>query len=210
MAIKVDLEKAYDRLRWDFIFDTLKQTSIPIHLFRLIMECVTSASMSILWNGEVTEAFTPGRGIRQGDPLSPFLFVLCIERLSHGITQAMMEGRWRPICLAKYGTPLTHLFLADDLLLFVEASIDQAYVVDAVPDNYCRSSEAKVNKLKTKVFFSKNVATRDANIIGSTLGVSATNNLGDFLRMSLIHSRVNKYTYQFILDKVDKRHLGMP
>ncbi|KAH9650382.1 hypothetical protein KPL70_026367 [Citrus sinensis] len=193
MAIKVDLEKAYDWLNWDFIFDTLQQTGIPIHLSRLIMECVTSASMSILWNGEATEAFIPGRGIRQGDPLSPYLFVLCIERLSHGITQAVMDGRWRPIRLAKYRTPLTHLFFADDLLLFTEASIDRAYVVQAVLDNYCRSSEAK------------NVATRDANLIGSTLGFSATNELGDYLGMPLIHSRVNKDTYQSILDKVDKR-----
>ncbi|KAH9667991.1 reverse transcriptase domain-containing protein [Citrus sinensis] len=189
MAIKVDLEKAYDRLNWDFIFDTLQQTGIPTHLSRLIMECVTSASMSILWNGEVTGTFTPGRGIRQGDPLSPYLFVLCIERLSHGITHAVMDERWRPIRLAKYGTPLTHLFFADDLLLFAEASIDQAYVVDAVLENYCRSSEAKINKLKTKVFFSKNVDTRDANLIGSTLDFSATNNLGDYLGMPLIHTR---------------------
>ena len=62
--------------------------------------------------------------------------------------------------------------------------------------------------MKTKVFFSKNVATRDDNLIGSTLGFSATNNLGDYLGMSLIHSRVNKYTYQSILNKVDKRLTG--
>ena len=64
-----------------------------------------------------------------------------------------MDGKWKPIRLAKHGTPLTHLFFADDLLLFAEASIDQAYVINAVLENYCRSSEAKVNKMKTKVFF---------------------------------------------------------
>ena len=149
MAIKVYLEKAYDRLNWDFIFETLQQTGIPIQLSRLIMECVTSVSMNILWNGEVTKAFAPGRGIRQGDPLSPYLFVLCIERLSHGITNAVMDGNWRPIRLAKNGTPLTHLFFADDLILFAEASIDQAYVIETILDNYCRSLEAKVNKMKS-------------------------------------------------------------
>ena len=58
--------------------------------------------------------------------------------------------------------------------------------------------------MKTKVFFSKNVATWDDNLIGSTLGFSATNELGDYLGMPLIHSRVNKDTYQSILDKIDK------
>ena len=162
MAIKVDLEKAYDRLNWSFIFETLQLAGIPIQLSRLIMECVTTVTMSILWNGEITEEFSPGRGVRQGDPLSPYIFVLCIERLSHGISQAVREGCWKPIRLVKRGTPLTHLFFADDLLLFAEASIDQAYIIDAVLENYCRSSEAKVNKSKTKVFFSKNVLSRDA------------------------------------------------
>ena len=110
MVIKVDLEKAYDRLNWSFIFDTLKLTGISIHLSRIIMECITTAKMSVLWNREITEEFSPGRGIRQGDPLSPYIFVLCIERLSHGISQAIMEGSWKPICLTKQGTPLTHLF----------------------------------------------------------------------------------------------------
>ena len=110
MAIKVDLEKAYDRLNWSFIFETLQLTGLPIQLSRLIIECVNSASMNILWNGEVTEEFFSGRGIRQGDPLSPYIFVLCIERLSHGISQAVGDGSWKPIRLAKHGTPLTHLF----------------------------------------------------------------------------------------------------
>ena len=127
------------------------------------MECIISVSTSILWNGEVTEEFAPGRGIRQGDPLSPYLFVLCIERLSHGIIKAVMDGNWRPIRLSKNGTPLTHLFFADDLLLFAEVSMAQACVVESVLDNYCRSSEAKVNKMKTKVYFSKNVASWDAS-----------------------------------------------
>ncbi|KAL9416680.1 hypothetical protein AB3S75_039801 [Citrus x aurantiifolia] len=151
------------------------------------MECVSSARMSILWNGEATAEFIPGRGIRQGDPLSPHIFVLCIEMLSHGITQAVRDGSWKPIRLAKHGTPLTHLFFANDLLLFAEASIDQAYTIDAVLDNYCRSSEVKVNKTKTKIYFSKNVVSREAQLLSNVLGYLATNDLGCYLGMPLIH-----------------------
>ena len=208
MAIKVDPEKAYDRLNWSFIFETLQLAGIPIQFSRLIMECIITVKMSILWNGEATEKFSPGRGIRQGDPLSLYIFVLCIKRLSHGISQVVREGFWKPIRLAKQGTPLTHLFFADDLLLFAEASIEQAYIIDAVLENYCWSSEAKVNKSKTKVFFSKNVPSRDAQLIGDTLGFSATKDLGSYLGMPLIYSRVNKATYQSIVDKVDMRLTG--
>lgn len=79
MAIKIDLEKAYDRLRWSFIQDTLVELKLPDSLNKVIMECITTPSLQILWNGEPTETFLPSRGIRQGDSLSPYIFVLCIE-----------------------------------------------------------------------------------------------------------------------------------
>lgn len=71
MAIKIDFEKAYDRLKWSFIRDTLTDMNFPILMIDVIMECVTTSSMRILWNGQSTDSFKPSRGIRQGDPLSP-------------------------------------------------------------------------------------------------------------------------------------------
>ena len=85
MPIKVDLEKAYDRLNWECISDTLREARIPPDLIQVIMACITLVTMRVLWNGEATDEFFPSRGIRQGCPLSPYLFVLCIEHLSHGI-----------------------------------------------------------------------------------------------------------------------------
>ncbi|KAH9734293.1 putative ribonuclease H protein [Citrus sinensis] len=156
----------------------------------------------------MTEVFRPGRGIRQGDSLSPYIFVLCIERLSHGIIQAVNQGRWKPIRLTRIGTPLCHLFFADDLLLFLEASYGQVDVLNDVVENFCRSSGAKVSNQKTQVFFSKNVPVTLASGIGKALGFSVTNNLGRYLGMPLLHDRVSKKTYQSIIDKIDQRLSG--
>lgn len=78
MVLKIDLEKAYDRLEWSFIQETLHMASFNTDWSRNIMHCVESSYMSILWNGEPMKRFKPSRGIRQGDAMSPFLFVLCI------------------------------------------------------------------------------------------------------------------------------------
>lgn len=92
MAIKVDLEKAYDSVRWDFLQETLELTGLQEDLIRLIMQCVSTTRMSILWGGEISESFTPTRGLRQGDPLSPYLFMLYMERLAHIINDVVKDG----------------------------------------------------------------------------------------------------------------------
>lgn len=95
MAIKVDLEKDYDRLQWDFISNTLSEAKLPSNLVTLIMKCIESTSINVLWNGNATVDFSPSRGIRQGDPLSPYIFVLCLERLSQLINKEVDQGSWR-------------------------------------------------------------------------------------------------------------------
>ena len=113
--------------------------------------------MNILWNGECTGEFTSSRGIRQGDPLSPYLFVLCMERLSHLIAWAVEDGLWRPITISRGGPPLTHLCFADDLLIFAEVAMDQVDIIKSCLETFCQTSGQIISKEKTKIFFSKNV-----------------------------------------------------
>ena len=89
MAIKMDLEKAYDRLSWQFVVDSLRDLGLNDHFISIIWHCISSSSMNILWNGECTSEFSPRRSLRQGDPLFPYLFVICIERQSHLIQLAV-------------------------------------------------------------------------------------------------------------------------
>ena len=81
MALKIDLEKAYDKLEWSFIKDMLIRANIQVDLIDIIMSCVLMVSTSILVNGEALDPINPLRGIKQGDPLSLYLFILCMDYL---------------------------------------------------------------------------------------------------------------------------------
>lgn len=111
MAIKVDLEKAYDRLKWSFIQETLQLAGFASSIITIIMECISSVNMQVLLNGKPSPSFKPNRGIQQGDPLSPYLFVLCMERLTYIIRDEIDSGHWKPLRFGKNGTKLSLFFL---------------------------------------------------------------------------------------------------
>lgn len=91
-AIKVDLEKAYDHLNWDLIHEAFYLTGLSNNFVGIIMDFICSANYFVLWEGEPTKCFIPSQGIRQGDPLSSYIFTLCIERLVHIITDEIHRG----------------------------------------------------------------------------------------------------------------------
>lgn len=90
------------------------------------MNIIRRSSCRLLWNGEVSEGIKPSRGLRQGDPLSLYLFVLCLERLGHWITSKVNEGVSKPLRALRGGSKVSHLFFADDLILLAQATGDQA------------------------------------------------------------------------------------
>lgn len=118
MAIKIDLEKSYDRIKWNFLEEVLRKIGFEDHFVCHIMNYTSQVSLSILWHDNKFDSFQPSRGIRKGDPLSPFLFILCIEVLSHDINEAMKASVWKDARLSRHGHVLSHLCFADDLLLF--------------------------------------------------------------------------------------------
>lgn len=122
MVLKLDLEKAYDRLSWSFIRSTLREVGFSHDWIRNIMGCIETAQLAPLWKGKQLDWVKPTRGIRQGDALSPYIFVLCMERLGHLIHDMVDAGKWKGVKTSRYGPNLSYLFFTDDLVLFAEAS----------------------------------------------------------------------------------------
>ena len=121
MVIKINLEKAYDRLEWSFVQDTLKLFNIPDYLVNVIMSYILSSSVAVLLNEGDLEESHPMRGIRQGNPLSPYLFIMCMEVLGFMIKDKCDSKLWDPMKASRGGLAFSHLFFVDDLILFRKA-----------------------------------------------------------------------------------------
>ena len=96
-AYKLDLSKAYDRVDWVFLEEVMHKMGFSCRWIRWIMSCVTTVRYSVKFNGALLEAFSPTRGLRQGDPLSPFLFLFVVDGLSALLRSEISSGGISPI-----------------------------------------------------------------------------------------------------------------
>ncbi|CAA0842636.1 Unknown protein [Striga hermonthica] len=109
------------------------------------MECVTSAHFAILWNGRPSLDIYPSRGLRQGDPISPYLFVIIMERLTRTINREVSTRNWDPIVLSRGGPTLSHLLFADDVLIMAQANVTTAKTVNKVLHAFAEEAGLAIN-----------------------------------------------------------------
>jgi hypothetical protein len=122
MGIKIDMSKTYDRVECDFLEATMIRLGFEARWVHLIMTCVWSVSYSVVVNGNPVGAICPSRGIRQGDPISPYLFLQFAKVVSSLLLQAKKRGVITGVPTSSKGPRLNHLFFADNSLLFCKAN----------------------------------------------------------------------------------------
>ncbi|KAA3460177.1 reverse transcriptase [Gossypium australe] len=116
------MNKAYDRVEWYFVQDVMRKMGFDPNWIRSMMNCISSVSYSVVLNGQKGDIFQPSRGLRQGDPISPFLFLICGEGLSSLMRKAVQEGHLKGVKASRRGPQISHLLFADDCILFGEAN----------------------------------------------------------------------------------------
>ena len=116
------MSKAYDRVEWGFIRQVMEKMGFHEKWIALIMHCITSVSYSILVNGVAYGSIIPTRGLHQGDPILPYIFLLCADGFSSLINEAARNHRISGVSICRGCPKITHLFFVDDSLLFCKAN----------------------------------------------------------------------------------------
>ena len=113
------MSKAYNQVKWRYLGKIMEKLGFCDRCVSLVLDCITMVSYSILVNGEPKGDIRPLRGLRQGDPLSPYLFLLCSEGLNRMLQKAASNDTIRVFSLCKRGPKISHLFFADDTLFIL-------------------------------------------------------------------------------------------
>lgn len=123
------------------------------------MNCISSGRYHLLWNREKTNDITPTRGLYQGDPLSSYIFVLCMEQLSHWVKHKVDRGSWKGLKTSRRSSTISHIFFADDVL-FVEADQSQIEVIKEGLSLFSTVSGQRINISKSFILVSPNTPLR--------------------------------------------------
>jgi len=160
--------------------------------------CVETVDYSIVVNNEMVGLIILGRGLRQGDPLAPYLFILCAEGLSTLIRKAERCRDLHGISICTHAPTISHLLFADDCFLFFRANEKEAQVMKNILHTYELASEQAINLPKPEVFFSSVVPTPLKEVITNILGVRAVIGTCKYLGLPSMVGRSKEETFGFI------------
>lgn len=172
---------------------------------RWIMLCVSSVSYSVLVNDDSVGPIVPGRGLREGDPLSPYLFLICAQGLTCLIKRAEGRGDIHGIQICQGAPSVSHLLFADDSFLFFRASERECNVMKSILATFEAASGQAVNFNKSEICYSKNVDDGTRLALSNILGVQTCLGSGKYLGLPSLIGRKKKATFNYLKDRVRKK-----
>nr|XP_051221174.1 uncharacterized protein LOC127339353 [Lolium perenne] len=199
---KLDMMKAYDRVEWEYLEAIMLKLGFSQQWTSVIMGMVNSVSFSVLFNGNKLEEFKPTRGIRQGDPISPYLFLLAAEGLSCLLKSNVQSSHLEGIKVAPLAPPVNHLLFADDSLLFFKGSREGTEALSGLLEVYCQASGQRINRDKSSIFFTKGCPQAVREVVKNVLLVANESLNERYLGMPTdVGSSING-TFKFLRERV--------
>ena len=205
MAVKTNITKAYDRVDWNFLEGTLRAFGFAEKWITWVMALVSTIEYSVLINGVPQGHIIPRRGLRQGDPISSYLYILCADILSHLIDVQVRRKKINGIKIGQ-GTPyVTHIFFADDSLFFCIANQNNCKALKEVFDIYEKCSGQKINQDKSVITFGSKVHGSKQDSLKHILGISNHGGDGKYLGLPEQFGWKKKEMFSTVVQRVKQR-----
>lgn len=201
--IKVDIRNAYDSVSWSFLRITFQGLEFSPIFIQWVMECVQTASYSVRINGDIYDFFKCMKGLRQGDPISPYLYVACAEYFSRLLMRKTTgtEFNFHPGC-----EPLgiTHLAYADDMMLFSRGDPPSVRILWDALSTFRDTSGLSVNPQKSSIFMA-GVGDREKEEILTYTGIQVRELPLRYLGIPLLAGRLLVYHYRPLIDRITQQ-----
>lgn len=185
-VLKVDMNKAYDRVEWDFLQAIMRRMGFCKGWVDWVMGCISLVAFNLQIDGRSVDSFQPARGVRQGDPLSPYMFIIVSEVLSLMLQAHINNKDLKGIKLARKAPVLSHCFFVDDAIMFLNADIINCKVLKRILEVYCKASGQMVSLEKSSIYFSTNNPRNIRDDVSRCLGIKHTEQAGKYLGLPVI------------------------
>ncbi|GJR74233.1 RNA-directed DNA polymerase, eukaryota, reverse transcriptase zinc-binding domain protein [Tanacetum coccineum] len=203
-AMQVDIQKAYDTVSWNFLEDVLIKFGFPNKMVRWIMVCVSSSAFSICLNGEVHGYFKGGRGLSQGDPISPYLFTLVMEVFNIILCKNIEDSEKFNYHFGCKELKLTHMCFADDLLVLCKGNKSSVEVIKRSMEEFSSVSGLNPNIRKSTIFFGNVKGTEKQEIL-DLLPFKCGRLPVRYLGVPLLDKRLGVKDCKVLIDKVESK-----
>ncbi|KAL4560381.1 hypothetical protein LXL04_032531 [Taraxacum kok-saghyz] len=207
LLFKVDFEKAFDSVNWNYLESIMLQMGFGVKWVSWIRGCLSSSRASVLINGSATKEFPISKGVRQGDPMSPFLFIIAMEGLNTVMKSATQQNLFQGIAIPNSDVSISHLFYADDALFVGEWNISNFNNLSRILRCFNASSGLKVNFHKSQVYgfgVAKQEVADCAQILGCAVGEMPFKYLG----VPVGANMARRKSWQPIIERMQSRLSG--
>ncbi|XP_075107022.1 uncharacterized protein LOC142180004 [Nicotiana tabacum] len=202
VVIKLDMAKAYDRVSWKYLMHVLRKMGFVECFINMVWNLIANNWYYVPINGQTSSFFHSTRGVKQGDPLSPALFILSVEVLSMSLNKLFEDKQFKGFGLPNWTVPLNHLAYADDTIVFASSDLYSLQNIVEVLTQYEHTSGQLINKATSSCYMHTNVAGTLVNTVGTTTHFSKGEFLFTYLGCPIFYIRRRKDYYNDLIKKV--------